>query len=91
MGAAIYGSWNAGGLTREDLKGKNARETFKKLGDDAEGERVALFVHSRIVDKACMTNPLFDALNDSSEAEVKGLWPTSLTATTTTWTWVACP
>lgn len=69
---AIYGSWNAGGLTWEDLERKYTREAIKTLGDDADEELVALFVYSRIVDKACMTNPLFDTLNDISEAEVKG-------------------
>jgi len=66
---AVYGTWASGGLTWEELKHKYTQEAYATLGDSADDELVALFVYGRIVDKACMTNPLFDNLNDSSETD----------------------
>ena len=68
---ARYGSWNVGGITWGELLVKYKDEAYQSLGEDVDDESVTLFIHRRIVEKACMTNPLFDNLRDRSEVDPK--------------------
>jgi len=67
-----FGSWSSNGMTWEEVKQKYTREAREELGDSATEEDLQLFVYRRIVDRACVTNALFDQLAEEGTLQALG-------------------
>jgi hypothetical protein len=57
-----FGYWSSEGMTWPEVKRKYTGEARRALGEDASEEALMTFVYTKVLQKSCSTNPLFDQL-----------------------------